>query len=128
MARRTVSKRSKHELKRIVEDAVNLQCSLPRPGLWFAIDELQTDRTKPPSRIQAWGTLHFTSDGSPFCCGEPDCHMGPMVDERDRLIADGIRRSLGLVGELTIDLRIGTTYHDGVDFQCGRNGDEESIS
>ena len=100
--------------------------SLPRPGLWFAVEELQTDRTKPPSRIQAWGTLHFTNDGSPFCCGEPDCHMGPTI-ERDRLIVDRIRRALNLAQAFTVDLLIRTIYHGGVEFHYGMNGDDEAI-
>jgi hypothetical protein len=34
------TKRSKHELKRLLEDAIATICKLPRPGLWFVIDEV----------------------------------------------------------------------------------------
>jgi hypothetical protein len=34
-------KRSQHELKRLVERAVADVRGLPRPGLWFCVDEVE---------------------------------------------------------------------------------------
>jgi len=122
MTKRKLPKRSKHELKRIVEDAVNKVCRLPERGIWFTIDELETDLASPPSRIKTWSTLHFTAKGSPFCCGEPTCHIGAGAVLM-KPIFDKIRRSLNLTQEVTIKFVSTSIVHEGVEFHYGVNDD-----
>jgi hypothetical protein len=118
-----VHKRSKQELIRLVEEAVSEVCGLPRPGLWFCVDELETVG-RPTSRLKIWATLHFLPEGSPFCCGEPGCHLGLFGN---RLIAVGeqLRRALGLRQEVAVDFadRIGVNYHEGVRFRISPSCD-----
>jgi len=108
-------KRSKDELKRLVEDAVNTVCA-PGEGLWFCVDEVEVHGS-PPDRFDVWATLHFLPAGSPFCCGEPGCHLS-LFGERLRDVADHVRRAMNLTQSLEIDFhdRIATQYHDGVEF------------
>jgi hypothetical protein len=112
-------KRSQHELRRLVEQAVSEVCGLPRPGLWFCVDEVES-RGRPPERLRVWATLHFLPEGSPFCCGEPGCHLG-LRGERLRVVGDRIRRAMGLRQEVSVDFghRIGVQYHPGVAFHYG---------
>jgi hypothetical protein len=68
-------------------------------------------------KITVWSTLHFTSEGSPFCCGEPDCHLH-LFGKRLEQIGDHIRRSLQLEQEVTVDMqRTNAEYHQGVKFR-----------
>jgi len=115
------SKRSKHELKRLAEKAVSDVCGFPRSGLWLCVDELETHGW-PPEQVTVWATLHFTSQGSPFCCGEPCCHLW-LFGERLREAGESLRRELGLVQPVSLDFRyIGAVYHAGVTFK--RQGSE----
>src|SRR5262245_23506690 len=112
-----VTKRSKHEIKRLVESAVGEACRLPRPGLWFCVDDVEVSGS-PPERIKVWATLHFLPAGSPFCCGEPICHLGNW-GERGAEIGDRVRRAMGLRQVVTVDIgdRIAANYHAGVEFK-----------
>src|SRR5262249_44738156 len=85
---------SKHEVKRLVELAVADACNLPRPGLWFCVDEVEAFGS-PPCRLRVWATLHFLAEGLPFCCGEPGCHLG-MFGERLERIGASVRNAMGL--------------------------------
>lgn len=108
-------KRSDHELKRLIERAVAESCELPRPGLAFQVDAVEVVGS-PPEALTVWATLHFTSSGSPFCCGEPRCHLG--APER---AGDLVRRAMGLSHDVALDFgdRIGVRYHEGVEFHYG---------
>ena len=112
-------KRSQHELKRLVEQAVAAVCSLPRPGLWLCADTVTT-QGRPPARLQVWATLHFLPEGSPFCCGEPGCHLG-LFGERLAQIAEHVRRAMHLRQPLQVEFVGGVSviYHAGVQFQLG---------
>ena len=115
-------KRSHHQLKRLVEKALAEVCRFPRPGLWLCVDELETQGW-PPDRVTVWATLHFTTPGSPFCCGEPGCHL-PLRGERLSEAADLLRRDLGLEQSLALDLgSIAAVYHAGVAFKIPRIND-----
>ena len=113
------SKRSKHELKRLVEQAVETVCA-PREGLWFCAHEVEPCGN-PPDRLKVWATLHFLPVGSPFCCGEPGCHLG-LFGERLTQVADQIRRAMNLTQCLEVGFgdRLGVRYHDGVAFEVER--------
>ena len=117
MAHRSRTKRSRHELKRLVENAVADECRLLERGLWFCVDEVEASGW-PPERIKVWATLHFLAAGSPFCCGEPSCQLGTFLDERMQRISAHVRRAMGLEQQLTVDLgdRIGVNRHEGVVF------------
>jgi hypothetical protein len=109
------TKRSKHELKRLLEDAIATICKLPQPGLWFVIDEVDVTG-RPPKQLRLWGTLHFFDRGSPFCCGEPECHLG-LFRKRLLEVGDPVRRSMKLRHPVEIEVvNLAICYHDGVTF------------
>jgi hypothetical protein len=116
-------KRSEHELKALIERAVRDVCGLPRPGLWFCADAVET-RGRPPEHLSVRATLHFLPEGAPFCCGEPQCHLG-LFGERLDDVADHIRRAMHLKQDLTVEFGdgIGVSYHDGVTFHYGELGE-----
>lgn len=109
-------KRSHHELKRLIEEAVSEQCDLRARGLWLCVDDLEVVG-HPPSQIRVWATLHFLPTGSPFCCGEPGCHLG--LPERLPAINDHLRRSMGMTQPVTVDFGedVAVCYHEGVAFK-----------
>ena len=110
------TKRSKHELKRLLEDAIATVCRLPRPGLWFVIDEVDITGA-PPKQLRFWGTLHFFDRGSPFCCGEPGCHLALHSKRLRDAIGDHMRRSMNLRHCVEIEgVDIAAYHHDGVTF------------
>jgi len=113
-------KRSQHEFKRLVERAVKDVCGLPRPGLWFCVDDVES-RGHPPEHLSVRATLHFLSEGAPFCCGEPQCHLG-LLGEQLRAVEEHIRRAMHLRQELTVEFgdRLGVEYHEGVTFHYGQ--------
>ncbi|HMF19417.1 MAG TPA: hypothetical protein VKE98_19575, partial [Gemmataceae bacterium] len=116
-----VNKRSQQRLKQIIESAVSTVCNLPRPGLWFCVDAVAT-HGHPPQEIRVWATLHFLPDGSPFCCGEPGCHLW-LFKEQVAEVAEHVRRALCLRQSVTVDFgdRIRADYHPGIEFRYGSN-------
>jgi hypothetical protein len=112
-------KRSQGELKRLVEQAVADICSLPRPGLWFCVDEIEA-QGRPPEFLKVWATLYFLPEGSPFCCGEPGCHLG--LGEQVEHVSEHVRRGMHLRQRLSVDFgdRIGVNHHERVTFHYGR--------
>jgi hypothetical protein len=113
-------KRSQHYLKHLVERAVADVCGLPRPGLWFCVDEVQACG-RPPERLIVWANLHFLPAGSPFCCGEPGCHLF-LFGERADQVGEHVRHAMHLRQRVTVDFgdRIEANYHEGVTFHYGR--------
>jgi hypothetical protein len=111
-----MSKRSEHELKRLIEEAIAHECGLPRPGLWFCIDHIDM-HGKPPEQIGIAATLHFLPAGAPFCCGEPGCHLG-LFGPRLSAVGEHVRLAMGLTHQITIELQseIRVVYHPGVTF------------
>jgi hypothetical protein len=109
--------RSEDELRRLVANAVAEVCGLPRAGLWLSIDAVEASG-QPPERLRAWATLHFLPAGSPFCCGEPGCHLG-LFGERLTAIGEHLRRTMQLQQPVAVEFddRIRTQYHPGVDFR-----------
>ncbi len=114
----TPSKRSKHELKRIIEDVVREECEIDGLRVQFCVDEVETVG-RPLTCLKVWATLHFIPSKTPFCCGEPNCHLGIFTERRAR-IEDDVRRRLSLRQALKIDFgveHIGARYHEGVLFR-----------
>ena len=125
------SKRSEHELKRLVEEAVADECKLAGRGLWFCVDKVEA-HGHPPERLVVWATLHFLPSGSPFCCGMPECQLAMFIPGRLERIGDLIRRAMGLSQPVTVELhrfparpgdpgqlthsRIAANHHEGVEF------------
>lgn len=116
------AKRSQHELKRLVEEAIAAMCDLPRPGLWLCVDAVEASG-QPPERLRVWATLHFLPGGSPFCCGEPGCHLG-LWGGRLVQVADHIRRAMHLRQPLKVELsgQVRVNYHAAVKFNVGDEG------
>jgi hypothetical protein len=112
-------KRSQHELKRLVEQAVADVCGLPRPGLWLCVDLVEV-RGRPPERLKVWATLHFLPDGSPFCCGESGCHLG-LFGKRLQQIGERLRHTMALKQEVSVDFghHVNVYYHPGIAFHDG---------
>lgn len=117
--RRDSTKRSTHELKRLVEQAIADTCDLPRPGLVFTIDAVEV-HGRPPERLSVWATLRFLAAGSPFCCGESGCHLW-LFGERLAAAEDAVRRAMGLRQPVALDLRdrVAVRYEPGVRFHYG---------
>ncbi len=109
---------SHDRLKQLVERAVAETCRFPRAGLWFCVDAIEV-HGHPPDHLRVWATLHFLSEGSPFCCGEPGCHLG-LFGERLEQLGDHVRRAMKLSQRITVDFgnRIGAVHHVGVIFRC----------
>jgi hypothetical protein len=112
-----VGKRSEAELRRLVADAVAEACGLPLPGLWLSVDAVQASG-HPPDLLRVWSTLHFLPAGSPFCCGEPGCHLG-LFGDRLAAVGDHVCRAMGLRQPVAVEFgdRIGVRYHPGVEFR-----------
>src|SRR5438046_8081075 len=108
-----MTKRSKAELKRILEDLIRDQCETRPRGLEFIVDDLATVG-RPLRKLRIWATLHFTSLGSPFCCFEPGCHLG-LFDTKLEQLGDCVRRRLGLRQTFTLEfVDIQSSVHAGV--------------
>jgi hypothetical protein len=110
-------KRSQAELRRLIGAAVDAVCRLPRSALWLCITRVEA-AGKPPSILRVWATLHFLPTGSPFCCGEPGCHLG-LSGERLAEVGDHIRRAMRLRQPVAVEFagRIGVQYYPGVEFR-----------
>jgi hypothetical protein len=110
------NKRSTSELKRLVEQAIVDECNLPRKGLYLCVDEVEAIG-RPPERIRVWAILHFLAEGSPFCCGEPGCHLG-LFGERLERVGSRVRHAMKLRQNITLEFvgGISTQYHEGVQF------------
>src|SRR5438034_1158894 len=111
-------------LKRLAEAAVCDVCQLPRAGLWLCVDAVEMSG-RPPRRLRVWATLHFLPAGSPFCCGEPGCHLG-LFGERLADVEEHLGAAMGLRQPVTVEFghRIGVVYHPGVEFtlRCSGSG------
>jgi hypothetical protein len=119
-----VAKGSQAELRRIVTAAVRKVCRFPRPGLWFEVTSILV-KGHPPESLLVYARLRFLPDGSPFCCGEPTCHLG-LLDEHLREISEHVRRAMGLRQSVSVDFAaIVPEYHPGVSFHYGANDPEE---
>ena len=112
-------KRSDQALKALVENAVEEVCHLRDRGLAFHVDAVEASG-RPPERIAVWATLQFTPSGSPFCCGEPDCHMG-LRGDRLAEVEDRIRRAMGLKQAVVLELggRVRPECGDNIEFHYG---------
>ena len=119
------SKQSTAELVRLVGAAVADECGLPRPGLWLCVDDVRA-AGRPPARLRAWATLHFLPAGSPFCCGEPGCHL-PLWPDRLAAVGDRVRRAMGLRQPVAVEFPdwIDVRYHAGVRFALPADPDAE---
>jgi len=116
-------KRSDQALKALVENSVAEVCRLRDRGLAFQVDAVETSG-RPAERIAVWATLHFTSAGSPFCCGEPGCHLG-LGEDRLAAVENRIRRAMRLRQAVVLDIgdRVRAEYGRNVEFHHGRHGE-----
>jgi hypothetical protein len=110
-------KRSEHELKRLLEEAIEDEFGLSKRGLWFCIDRVEA-QGRPIGGIKVWATLHFLPAGSPFCCGEPGCHLPQWDEERLSRLSDRMRHAMKLTQGVRVGFgeQIRVNYHDGVVF------------
>ena len=111
------SKRSKHELKRIVEEAVITASKGPLAGLWFVVDEIEA-YGRPPNLLRVWYTLHFFDKGSPYCCGEPGCQLGIGWSDARTQVALFVGRSMNLRHPVDVEfVGAATVYHPGATWE-----------
>ena len=110
------TKESMADIRQAVEQAVTDTCQLSNRGLWFCVNEVHLVGD-PLSRIDVSATLHFRVSGSPFCCGEPGCHLGLFKERLDE-VSGRVRKTLNLHKHVSVafDDRIEVNYHDGVVF------------
>ena len=103
-----------------MEEAVNEVCALPRSGLWFCVNEVETSG-HPIEEIRVWATLHFLAAGSPFCCGEPNCHLG-LLGEKLLAVNEHVARAMELEHSVNVEFgdRVGAQYQPGVTFSFQR--------
>jgi hypothetical protein len=107
-------------MKRLVEEAVRLESDHEDRGLRFLVDAVESSG-QPPERLELSATLHFLPEGSPFCCGEPGCHLSFPAADRMGAIEERVSRAMGLRHSVSISFgqRVGVLYHDGVAFRTG---------
>ncbi len=105
------------EIKRAIEVAVAEVCQLPGRGLWFAVDQVEV-KGRPAERIRVWATLRFLIEGSPFCCGEPGCHLG-LIGDRLAEINARLRSELRLGNQAVVEFgdRVRVDFARGVTFR-----------
>ncbi len=101
------NKHSRHELKRLVEQAVREIGRFDERGVWLCVDELESSG-RPIGCIRIWATLHFLSAGSPFDSDDVDLWLWPLREE----IADRLRRQLGLLVIRLIALHASTVFSE----------------
>ena len=101
-----------------VEHAVTEVCGLASRGLSFRVQRVRLVGC-PITRIEVWATLHFLPSGSPFCCGEPGCHLW-LFEDRLVQVSEYVRRRLRLKQPVAVVFgdRIDVLYADGVEFKC----------
>ena len=103
LRRRKRHQRNKNRLQLLIQEIVTDYGNLPRKGLRFVVDELETIG-RPLQRIDLWATLHFLPLGSPFCCSEPCCRL-PVIGRRLLDINEAMRRHLQSRQEITVDFK-----------------------
>lgn len=98
-----------------------MACDLPRHGLRFLVNHVETEGD-PPQKFRVWATLQFLASDSPFCCGEPGCHLG-LFAERLQLVAEHLSSEIGLGSPVSLDFvgDIGVNYHQGVEFRTNKD-------
>jgi hypothetical protein len=107
-----LTKQSKYELVRLVEQAMREVGRFDDRAAWLCIDELEA-AGQPIERIRIWATLHFLPDGSPFDSEDADLWVWPLRDE----VSKSLQRELGLTQSLNLELvAIATRVHPGVKF------------
>jgi hypothetical protein len=100
-------------LRRIIEEAMAITSHLPRPGLWFVIDDIEV-HGRPPKRIRVWLTLHLFQQELPFCCSEPLCHLGAGSDWREE-VGNRVRLAMSLRQSVHFHIAGAKAHiHDGV--------------
>jgi hypothetical protein len=72
----------------------------------------------PVERIKVWATLRFLNDNSPFCCGEPGCHLS-LFGDRLAEINERLSAELHPPNRVVVEFgdRIGVHYDLGVTFR-----------
>jgi hypothetical protein len=86
--------REKQRLRRLIEEIANDVFRLKRRGLLLCGEQIET-RGRLPTEIRAWANLHFSPEGSPFCCTEASCHLFAPPDA-PHPIGEELRRRLRL--------------------------------
>jgi hypothetical protein len=114
------SKRSTHELKRLVEEAVRMESDHESRGLRFFVASVEVTG-HPPQLLEVSATLHFLPGASSFCCGEPGCHLTFLSGDGLGAIEERVRRKMGLRQSVSISFGkgVGVFYHEGVVFRTG---------
>jgi hypothetical protein len=108
-----VTKQSKHELKRLVEQSLTEVGRFQERGVWLCVDEVESTG-KPVEAIEVWATLHFLPQGSPFDSDDPDLWVWPLNDQLEAWIG----HAMGLSGSVTVKWRgLNRVIHDGVRFE-----------
>jgi hypothetical protein len=108
-----LTKQSKQELKRLLEQATTEVGRFRERGVWLCVDELESTG-QPVETIQVWATLHFLPQGSPFDSDDPDLWVWPLNDR----LGEWIGHEMGLASAVNLKWRgLKPVIHDGVRFE-----------
>jgi hypothetical protein len=117
---------SQQRLRQLIEGIVTEECSLSGRELRFSVDELAVSG-QPPERIRVWATLHFLPSGSPFCCQEPECHLGLWAERLGR-VNETLCHRLHLQQKVEAQfVSLGIAFHEGVEFDDPLTGRAPSL-
>lgn len=98
----------------MIERAVTDVCALHATGLQFRVDRaVVTGQT-----LDVWATLHFMPRTTPYCCGEPGCHLGHVFPERQLAIDDRVGQLYGQRVHVDFADRVEVRYHEDVRFEA----------
>lgn len=95
-------KRSKAELKRLVDGVIREHCETDGRGLTFLTEEIET-HGHPVHTLRVWGALHFFARDEPYCCMEPGCHLWPFEDRLARM-ETALRRAMRFEHRVALEL------------------------
>lgn len=108
-----MTKQSKQELKRLLEQALAEVGRFRERGVRLCVDEVESTG-RPIESIDLWATLHFLPQGSPFDSDDPDLWVWPL---NERLGA-WIGHAMGLATAVKLTWRgLNPVVPEGVRFE-----------
>jgi len=110
------TKHSKAELIRLLEAGIREEGNLD-PAHFFVLVRDVIASGSPPEKIIGYVVLRFLPAGSPFCCGEPLCHLNLLGSEGQGRLGEWLQREMGITQCIDVELKIKPEYGSGVEFK-----------
>jgi hypothetical protein len=111
------TKQAKAALIRLIEDGIAQIANLPPEEISVLVRDVEA-RGSPPKEITIYMSVFFLPAGSPFCCGEPDCHSSFFLEKGRKELGEYLRKKMHLRHEVVVDYRVGVEYAKGVEFEA----------